>query len=199
MTNPGTPVPLQDDALAEVLGGRGEATIQGTAGHDSLTGSAGRDMILGGGGDDLMLGGADRDTLMGEAGDDTILGGAGADMLDGGAGNDTFIWHPGDSTRTPTDRMDPVFRYDGLDVPPNEELVVGGTGIDTLRLEDSGYSLQQLLGLIETRPGAAPPRMADGYIDVTGVVGTITIGNEKISFAGLERLVVGGYTHFDGR
>jgi len=157
--------------------GDGHDVVDAGDGHDSVRGGGDRDSISGGSGDDTLLGGSGEDTVIGGDGDDQIAGGTGQDILVGGTGQDTFFWHPGDGNDT----------------------VHGGAGEDTLRLEDSGYSLQQLFSMIQAEPGSPPPRMGDGVIDLTGVIGSITIGHETITFSQLERLVVGDYTHFDGR
>ena len=160
-----------------IAAGDGHDVVDAGDGDDSVRGDGGHDRILGGSGQDTLLGGAGDDHLIGGEGDDTIVGGTGQDSLVGGTGQDTFFWHPGDGNDT----------------------VNGGSGDDTLRLEDSGYSLEQLFGMIRVDPGSPAPRMDNGFIDLKGVSGSITIGHETITFSDLERLVIGGYTHFDGR
>ena len=165
------------DGVDLIYGYEGQDTIAAGDGHDVVDAGDGDDSVRGDGGHDRILGGSGQDTLLGGAGDDHLIGGEGDDTIMGGTGQDTFFWHPGDGNDT----------------------VIGGEGDDTLRLEDSGYSLQQLFSMIHVDPGSPAPRMENGFIDLKGVSGSITIGHETITFSQLERLVIGGYTHFDGR
>ncbi|TLU85693.1 MAG: VWA domain-containing protein, partial [Chlorobium sp.] len=73
-----------------------------------LIGTSGNDTISGTSGGDYIEGLAGNDILNGGSGDDVLDGGAGNDSLYGGAGNDTLSWDPNDS------------------------IVQGGPGIDTL-------------------------------------------------------------------
>lgn len=201
--------PLREDELKQVTGGVGDERISGTSannnystgygadtvmgwtGNDTINagsdndiagGQAGNDSVDGGEGTDIVTGGAGQDTVTGGAGSDIIIGGTGADLLMGDAawgvqGDDNFRWHPGDGNDT----------------------IQGGGGTDILVIEDGGLSLQQLLGNIRLDAGSAQPSIQSNYINLTGVSGTITIGNETIRFTGLERLVPGSYQYFQGR
>lgn len=173
-----TPLPTRLDpaALEGVTGGaqiqgsgQGEQLL-GTAGADLMAGNGGHDRILGGAGDDMIGGGEGNDQVMGADGDDTLTGGRGADRVDGGTGSDTILWQPGE----------------GNDTLRGGEDSAGG--IDTLRLELTGLTPDQLIAAMTLAEGSAQPVIRDGWIDVTGVTGSITIGGETIQFSQFERL-----------
>jgi hypothetical protein len=65
--------------------------------------------------------------IYGGSGDDTIVSGGGADVMYGGGGNDTFVLD-----------ADTIAYLSGSEPLP---LVDGGLGIDTLRLDGSGITL----------------------------------------------------------
>lgn len=158
-------------------GGAGMDNISGGDGDDQIRGGADMDIIDGGAGQDRLFGNQHTDIITGGGGDDTIAGGTGGDFVYGGDGQDLILWHPGDG----------------------DDFISGGNGDDTLRLEDTGMSLEQILNAIQVLPGSPQPQLMDGYIDLKGVTGTITIGQETIQFRELERLVVGGYQFYQGR
>lgn len=94
------------------------------------------------------------------------------------AGNETLFWHPGDGSRV---------------IGPRD-------GVRTLHLEDTDRTLEQLLATIRPEPNSAgKPHLLLGEIALAGVLGTITLGNEQIRFAGLHRLVIGGYSAYPTR
>ncbi|WP_439597913.1 calcium-binding protein [Falsiroseomonas sp.] len=177
-----SPQPLEEAALAAVAGGaqilgsgQGEQLI-GTAEGDLMAGNGGHDRILGGAGADMIGGGEGHDQVMGGDGDDTLAGGRGADRVDGGAGSDTILWQPGEGNDTLRGGED----ADG--------------GIDTLRMELTGLTPEQLVAAMTLAEGSALPVIRDGWIDVTGVTGSITIGGETLSFAQFERLELASAT-----
>ena len=103
-----------------IAGGSGADQIFGNEGDDTIYGGAGADQINGGQGNDVLFGGDGTDTILGgTTGDDVIHGGGGADTLRGDAGNDIFVM--------------------GLatDFAAGEE-VIGGAGIDIIRLDQAG-------------------------------------------------------------
>jgi len=155
-----------------VLAYGGNDTVRAGAGDDSVRGHEGNDSILGGDGTDQLFGDSGNDTINGGAGSDIIEGGSGADVLNGddawGAqGDDQFIWSPGGGNDT----------------------INGGGGSDLLVLEDTGLTLQQLLNAIN-ETSTLQARIVGSSIDLTGVMGSIRIGNETISFSQMERLMI---------
>ena len=61
-------------AADTVLGGYGNALIEGREGDDFLKGDPGNDWLLGGEGNDSLTGDADNDMLRGENGNDVLFG-----------------------------------------------------------------------------------------------------------------------------
>ena len=61
----------------------------------SINGTASAEQLIGGKGDDSINGNAGDDTLIGNAGNDVLDGGAGADTLTGGTGLDTYVLNRG--------------------------------------------------------------------------------------------------------
>ncbi|NKC29679.1 hypothetical protein [Falsiroseomonas selenitidurans] len=92
-------------------------------------------------------------------------------------GREVMVWHPGDGN-----------------------LGISATdGVATLRLEDTDRTLEQILAAIRPDPGSPAPRAALGEIELKGVKGTLTLGEEVIRFAGLQRIVIWGYSAYPAR
>lgn len=193
-----SPLPLSPEALDQVSGGqegRGSGqTLFGTGIADQVFGTehadlistgAGRDVAVGGAGDDMIGGGEGDDRLLGGSGDDTLAGGQGADFADGGSGNDTILWRPGEGNDTLRGGHDVAWGEERL---PGQQPEGPDASTDTLRLELTGMTPEQLVAAMTLREGSAQPSIQDGWIDVTGVVGSITIGGETIHFSEFERL-----------
>jgi Ca2+-binding RTX toxin-like protein len=98
--------------IENIVGSQWFDSLLGDDGANMISGGGGWDYILGRGGDDTLLGGADNDTLDGGIGNDSIDGGTGNDFMYGGAGDDLLV---GGIT----------------------DVVDGGDGFDTFRLEDN--------------------------------------------------------------
>ncbi|WP_228768239.1 Ig-like domain-containing protein [Limnohabitans sp. DM1] len=101
-----------------VFGGMSEATnaVFDPNNSDAI-GTAGADLLTGDGSNNQLVGGD---------GDDTLVGGGGADVLYGGRGNDVFVLD--------RDNVALIGKTGGA----QEVLrITGGTGIDTLRLDNS--------------------------------------------------------------
>ena len=211
MSNPRTPTKLDDAALNQLSGG---TRIDGTSNNDTLTGTEGSDIIYsynsqdsvdGGGGADIMNAGDGDDTAAGGAGHDTVSGGSGQDKVAGGTGNDEVFGNDGDDTLAGGTGLDRVMGGQGQDTilwhpGDGDDIINGGTSDDTLRLEDTGLTPEQLMQAIHVAPGMPMPQLnSDGTINLKGVTGTITIGNETIRFSDMEKLVLGGYTYIPGR
>jgi hypothetical protein len=110
----------------------------GLAGNDVLRGLGGNDTLCGGAGRDRLSGGEGNDQLLGNDGNDTLIGAAGADAFEGGAGNDLMV--------------------------VSSALVAsvkGGAGVDTVRLDALGTS-----------------------IDLTGALGDKLANIEKLDLGG---------------
>ncbi|NGM20157.1 hypothetical protein G3576_09040 [Roseomonas stagni] len=88
------------------------------------------------------------------------------------AGNPVRIWHPGDGDLRLTE----------------------ADGVETLQLDDTGWTLAQILDAIVLEPRSAKPQPSIGAVDVQRVMGRLTIGKETIRFRGILRIVVGGWS-----
>ena len=122
-TNNATPGSYNTGAVYVVYGGQfpsGAPTVFSAASGDKL-GTAGDDTLAGTSGNNQMLGGQ---------GNDTLTGSGGADVLYGGAGNDTMVLNASNvSAFASASSSQSVMRVDG------------GTGLDTLRLDGAGITL----------------------------------------------------------
>ncbi|WP_439597912.1 hypothetical protein [Falsiroseomonas sp.] len=192
------PQPLAPEALHNVTGGEGGRggggplfgtgtadEVFGTEHADRISTGAGRDLAVGGAGDDVIGGGEGNDRLLGGSGDDTLAGGQGADHADGGDGSDTILWRPGEGNDTLRGGHDAVWGEERL---PGQQPEGPDGSTDTLRLELTGLTPEQLIAAMTLAEGSAQPVLQDGWIDVTGVTGSITIGGETIHFSQFERL-----------
>lgn len=111
----------------DILGMRGDDTIDGAGGADFIDGGDGNDTIQGGIGSDTILGGFGNDELRGGDGFDEITGADGADMIYGDRGNDILRGGDGSDTLFGGDNVDELF---------------GGNGADILRGEGFGDTLR---------------------------------------------------------
>jgi hypothetical protein len=82
------------------------------------------------------------------------------------------IWHPGDGNLRLTE----------------------ADGVETLQLDDAGWTLEQVHAAITTEFRSATPVLGIGTVDVRGVHGRLAIGPEVIRFRGILRIVVGGWS-----
>lgn len=165
-----------DDTLT---GGAGGEHLFGGAGHDSIDGGAGRDSLHGDAGDDTVVGGGDADYIDGQAGNDLLDGGLGdgaADSLYGAAGDDTFVWAPGSGS-------DLIAGMDGRNT-----LALQGMTADDLRaaLTLSSWGAT----LVENPDGSFGFQGQDGQ-PITEAFGTLTVGNETVTFYSLARITLG--------
>jgi hypothetical protein len=122
-TNNAAPGSFNTGAVYVVYGGQfptGAPTVFDAASGDKL-GTAGNDTLAGTNGNNQILGGQ---------GNDTISGNGGADVLYGGSGNDTMVLNASNVTAfAATSSSQSIMRVDG------------GTGLDVLRLDGSGITL----------------------------------------------------------
>ena len=136
---------ITGDAGNNQLEGAGGAdTLNGGAGADTLRGDADNDTLNGDDGNDILEGGAGDDTLNGGNNDDNLKGGAGNDTLDGGAGSDTADYSA--TTAGVTVDLSAATNHAtgseiGTDVISNVEIVVGGSGNDTLTGDSNANTL----------------------------------------------------------
>lgn len=175
--------PDQRPAADTIVGGDERNVLAGGPGSDVLMAGGGNDALFGELGFDQLRGGTGDDTLVGGAGNDTVAGGAGNDVVLADEGFDVVLWHPGEG---------------------NDTIMGGGgtTGLDgsaTLRLEDTGLTLEQILAAMQPAEGATMPYISGEAIIMGGFTGTITIGSEVLQVSNLDRLVLGGYTWMRGR
>jgi Ca2+-binding RTX toxin-like protein len=105
-----------------VLAGVGNDVIYGEGGQDTAKGGDGNDTLRGGSADDSLYGDAGVDSLYGDAGNDWLDGGSVTDKLFGGVGNDTLVWRTGS--------------LELRDQAPSGPLLDGGSGYDTLRIDN---------------------------------------------------------------
>jgi Ca2+-binding RTX toxin-like protein len=129
-------------------GGLGNDMLFGNIGAGILFGDLGNDTLQGNDGDDSLAGGSGNDTLLGGTGNDTLSGGDGNDVLTGGTGNDAMSGGSG------ADRFTFASTSDGEANPGDNADTIGGgfhniisdfsSGIDTIELTDSNFSLSSL-------------------------------------------------------
>ncbi len=113
-----------DDSL---WGGTEDDLLYGDNGNDRLDGGSGADKLYGGAGNDVLIGGDGNDWLDGGYGNDTLNGGEGGDRLIGGSGIDQMLAGGGSDTIT-------IDLDNDIVISSTEELVDGGSGVDTLVL-----------------------------------------------------------------
>jgi len=170
----GTIVNIQ--SVKEIFGSAFGDTITMDS-HDSpATAMYGSPAVLyGGGGDDrltisgsvdgsLLSGDDGNDTLIGSDGGDRLYGGAGADVMHGAAGSDTFVLTRADEAVT-------------------GELIDGGSGTDTLLIDNSNYNIS---GAIDLSAAAIIDVEALAVTRVAAVAMTATQFNAFKSFSDTE-------------
>jgi Ca2+-binding RTX toxin-like protein len=171
------PPMMTDDGRIYVQGVSGSITIDGQVLRFSNLEYIEVPKLVGTDRAEIITGTTGGEIIDAGAGDDTIIGGGGHDTIAAGGGQDLIVWASGDGR-------------DSID---------GGTGVDTLRIEDTGLSGAQLRDLIVPDTGVAPPRLlADGSIQVMGP-GSVTINGETLRFTNIDFIVTGSYTWYAGR
>jgi Ca2+-binding RTX toxin-like protein len=151
---------LGGDGADQMAGERGSDVLRGDAGDDvldgdelacaspvgsdtdadTLDGGAGADILRGCRGNDTLTGGTGTDTVTGGKGNDTInegsrlRGGAGADSISGGEGTDTVSYAGSIAAVriSPNGTADDGVSGEGDNVPLDIEVMVGGSGADTI-------------------------------------------------------------------
>lgn len=118
---------LYGNAATTVAGAPdGADSIEGGAGNDYIQGNAGGDLLHGGLGNDRVYGGAGEDVLYGEDGNDYLQGNKGDDLLAGNNGNDTVRGGAGG------DQLSGGAGNDLLYGDAGDDFLAGGPGVDTL-------------------------------------------------------------------
>lgn len=140
---------LSTVATNDVLSASYRGDLFGAGGNDTLTGSTSNDRLFGEVGNDSLNGSDGYDTLYGGAGDDMLNGGLGNDTVLGGAGNDRF-----------------VINNDNTD-----DLMIGGSGIDTVDYSIISNSVKVNLGISEQQLVVDATYRNDIIHDVENVVG----------------------------
>jgi len=129
-----------------IYGNDGNDSLYGHDGADCIDGGSGFDDIGGGNDNDQLFGGLGNDVLYGSNGNDIISGGQGNDELWGGPGHDTLVGDVGfdecnddqtgsaceSGTGVASKALSPIIKN------KNVELIVGGSGDDTIIIEGPG-------------------------------------------------------------
>jgi Ca2+-binding RTX toxin-like protein len=164
--------------VATIVRNNDPNTINGTNGRDVIVSRGGGDTINAEAGNDLICSGEGNDRVEGDEGRDKINGGADSDTFDGGLeggdGPDKILGAGGN------DEISSQFAGISFLGNPDEDgnLLVGGTGADTLTGERGKDEIKGGAGDDEGRPGAARDKVfgngGDDYID-TEDGGTIDV------------------------
>jgi Ca2+-binding RTX toxin-like protein len=160
---PGNDTLTGNAAANRLFGGAGNDFLNGVDGDDIIDGGAGDDTLYGGAGNDtasyllasgrvvvsLLLQGTRQDTLgagrdflsgfenlSGGAGDDVLTGNAVANILDGWLGSDTLDGGDGNDVLNGGFLLRP--EQAGGIVPGDDDVLIGGAGIDTVTYQDLG-------------------------------------------------------------
>lgn len=126
----------------------------------TLLGGSGNDTLVGGGGADSLKGGLGADSLVGGGGNDTLRGDSGADSLMGGDGDDVFVYA----------NSAELFNFSTSPVQVFDFTVVGGSGNDTIKVEDA-------MGLSTAANGLKTNFGAVNGVEVLQIVSTTTGSN----------------------
>jgi hypothetical protein len=128
-----------------LIGSNGGNTLLGLSGDDLILGQDGDDTLHGdhfvedaGDGNDTIDGGLGNDLIFGRGGRDLLIGGSGNDTIDAGSGNDTLI---GSGSLIPNflgGEGDDLLILDTQSFEQVGAVANGGSGNDTLTLQDNG-------------------------------------------------------------
>jgi RTX calcium-binding nonapeptide repeat (4 copies) len=160
-------------AVAVVTSGSGDDQLRGAAaststaifaggGNDSVNDGEGDDIIHGGDGADGVFGFLGNDQVYGEGGNDRLRGGEGNDLEDGGAGDDDIGFRDVNTVGDPD---------------PGADTLLGGDGIDLLRLD--GHAGAMAISL-DGQPNDGMPGEGDNVgSDIENILGTS--GNDSFN------------------
>jgi Ca2+-binding RTX toxin-like protein len=156
-----------------------------TDGDDSLDGTASTDVIdvVAGDGNDTLIGGSAADTFQGGLGNDSVDGGLGADTLVDGLGADTLLGGQGN------DLLISENAGDAIDQP---QLLDGGAGEDTIRIEGDFTAQDTIVGGTGTDElQLLPDDDRNLTVDMTtGITADGTTGAQE--FSEIENITTGG-------
>ncbi|MBS3028938.1 MAG: S8 family serine peptidase [Dolichospermum sp. DET50] len=177
-------------------GNAGNNVLIGNSANNSLTGNAGNDTLNGGAGNDTLNGGAGNDILFGGAGNDILTGGLQKDTLTGGLGVDRFDY------RVLTDSLLSDFDVvTGLNANASNDLFLVSTArsvfsnVGSVATLDTAGIAAKLTAAAFTVNSAAQftfgsrtfvainnatagfSATTDAIIEVTGLTGTLGLGN----------------------
>jgi Ca2+-binding RTX toxin-like protein len=155
---------VTDSGLLQIDNPAASSTISGTDANETINGTGLADTLEGMGGNDFMLGGGGADRLDGGQGNDFLDGGAGEDVMAGGVDDDVYVVDSAgdmvselagggdmDQVRTslanyqlPDNVEQLIFTGSGNSVLRGnsaDNVVNGGSGNDSIRLEQGGNDL----------------------------------------------------------
>jgi phospholipase/lecithinase/hemolysin len=140
-----------------IFAGTGQDRVESGFGADIVAGGSGDDRLFGGFGADIVAGNDGDDDVDGGFGDDALISGRGSDRLVGGFGNDLFL----------------------LDDEPDvgdQDHIIGGAGLDTLRLTVSAATWGSAAFQTDLQLFADSYRPGAGFLDdPLETVGLITV------------------------
>jgi Ca2+-binding RTX toxin-like protein len=169
---------LGDDVL---VGAGGENSMDGGAGDDTVYGGDSWELLDGSGGHDSLAGGGGNDTMKGGTGDDTLAGGAGNDVMIGGWGSDTFVIDANDWRTTDSVHGQQQGTAIGEWLSRHDHDQIHITNADWLQVQ-----------ITFTSGGYSGEVGSDGVQKLkTNSAGTITIGDQTVTFRGIESIKVG--------
>jgi Ca2+-binding RTX toxin-like protein len=194
--NAGNNVLIGNSANNILAGNAGNDTLNGNAGNDSLIGGDGNDLLFGGAGNDTLTGGTGNDTLNGSAGNDILTGGVGKDSLTGGLGVDRFDYRGlTDSLLSNFDVVSDFNATSGNDLFLVTTARTGFFDVGSVATLDTAGVAAKLTAAAFTVNSAAQftfgsrtfvainnatagfSATTDAIIEVTGLTGTVGLGN----------------------
>ncbi|OBQ35873.1 MAG: hypothetical protein AN485_12630, partial [Anabaena sp. MDT14b] len=194
--NAGNNVLIGNSANNTLTGNAGNDTLNGNAGNDSLIGGDGNDLLFGGAGNDTLTGGTGNDTLNGSAGNDILTGGVGKDSLTGGLGVDRFDYRGlTDSLLSNFDVVSDFNATSGNDLFLVTTARTGFFDVGSVATLDTAGVAAKLTAAAFTVNSAAQftfgsrtfvainnatagfSATTDAIIEVTGLTGTVGLGN----------------------
>jgi phospholipase/lecithinase/hemolysin len=151
--------------------GLGNDIVFAGTGPDRVESGFGADIVAGGAGDDRLFGGFGADVVAGNDGDDEIDGGFGDDALIAGRGSDFLVGGFGDD----------LLLFDDEPDIGDQDHILGGVGVDTLRLTVSAATWASAAFQADLQQFADSYRPAAGFLDhLLETVGLTVDGVERL-------------------